>query len=73
MNVENRLGIDNKHNGDMPKPHCLTPVEKQSVIDCACTHITSSTYYLRDGFRRIAYMGPDKINLPYRLHRYIEY
>ena len=57
---KNRLGLDNNHNGTIPKSHWLTPVEKQSVIDYASTYITKNTYYLRDGYRRIAYMGLDE-------------
>lgn len=56
---KNRLGIENNHNGKIPKAHWLTPEEKQAVIDFATRFINSHQYYLNDGYRRIAYMGID--------------
>jgi transposase InsO family protein len=57
---QKRLGSDNKHNGKMPKSHWLLPQERQAIIDFASKYITENSYYLRDGYRRIAYMGIDK-------------
>ena len=55
-----RCGLENQHNGNIPKAHWVTPEEKQAVIDYSRKHITANTYYLRDGYRRIAYMGLDE-------------
>ena len=54
-----RFGIENYHNGKIPKKHWLTPEERQAIIDYARKHIGSHQYYLQDGYRRIAYMGID--------------
>jgi len=55
-----RYGKENNHNGSIPKAHWITPVERQSVIDYARKHISLNSYYLKDGYRRIAYMGLDE-------------
>jgi len=57
---QKRLGTDNNHNGKIPKSHWLLPQERQAIIDFAGTYITVNSYYLRDGYRRIAYTGIDK-------------
>lgn len=54
-----RLGLENSHNGRMPKSHWLTPSERQAIIDYARSYIGSHQYYLHDGYRRICYMGID--------------
>lgn len=54
-----RYGLENNHNGKIPKKHWLTAEEKESIIDYARTFIASHQYYLHDGYRRIAYMGID--------------
>jgi putative transposase len=56
---KNRLGIENNHNGKIPKQHWLTPEERQSVIDYAIQNVAENGYYLKDGYRRIAYSGID--------------
>lgn len=55
-----RLGIDNNHNGKIPKAHWLTPAERESIIDYARKYIESNSYYLKDGYRRITYNGLDE-------------
>lgn len=55
-----RLGMGNSHNGGVPKAHWLTPEESQAIIDYARNYISSNSYYLKDGYRRIAYMGLDE-------------
>jgi transposase InsO family protein len=55
-----RLGEGNHHNGKIPKTHWLTPEERQSIIDYARQYISINSYYLKDGYRRIAYMGIDE-------------
>lgn len=55
-----RLGTENAHNGAVPKAHWLTPDEKRSVINYARNYISENTYYLKDGYRRIAYNGLDE-------------
>lgn len=57
---EKRSGTENRHNGQQPKQHWLTPEEKQSVINYARKYIDSHEYYLQDGYRRITYMGLDE-------------
>ena len=55
-----RFGTENNHNGTIPKVHWLTPEERQAVIDYARKYISSGCYYLKDGYRRIAYNGLDE-------------
>jgi putative transposase len=55
-----RNGRKNMHNGQIPKAHWATPEEKQAVVDYAQNHISTNAYYLKDGYRRIAYMGLDE-------------
>ena len=57
---QKRLGTNNNHNGKIPKSHWLLPQERKAIIDFAGTYITVNSYYLRDGYRRIAYKGIDK-------------
>lgn len=55
-----RLGIANNHNGAIPKAHWTTPEETQAVINYARKHMSGNAFYLKDGYRRIAYMGLDE-------------
>jgi hypothetical protein len=55
----NRLGLGNNHNGKIPKMHWLTPVEIQSIIDYARGYISYNCFFLKDGYRRMAYKGLD--------------
>jgi len=55
-----RVGVDNRHTGKVPKSHWLTPEERQAIIDYAQSYIASHQYYLNDGYRRVAYMGIDE-------------
>lgn len=57
---KNRYGTKNNHNGKQPKSHWLTPYEKTAIIEFAKEKIGKTTYYLLDGYRRIAYMGMDE-------------
>lgn len=50
-----RTGVPNKHNGKIPKSHWLTPDEIQKVESYAREHYSFNDYFLRDGYRRIAY------------------
>ena len=56
----NRLGVENNHNGKLPKQHWLTPDEKNVIIEYARKYIHSHQYYLQDGYRRITYLGIDE-------------
>lgn len=56
----NRLGVENNHNGKLPKQHWLTPDEKNAIIEYAQKYIHSHQYYLQDGYRRITYLGIDE-------------
>jgi transposase InsO family protein len=51
----NRSGMVNRHNGKIPKTHWLTPEEIKAVEYFARSHYSESDYYLRDGYRRVAY------------------
>jgi transposase InsO family protein len=55
-----RSGIENRHNGQMPKQHWLTPDERRAIIDYAIQHVAENGYYIRDGYRRITYSGIDE-------------
>ncbi len=50
-----RAGIANRHNGKIPKTHWLTPEEIKTIEDFARDHYAENDYFLRDGYRRIAY------------------
>ena len=50
-----RCGQPNRHNGKIPKSHWLTPEEIKMIEDYARGHYSFNDYYLRDGYRRIAY------------------
>lgn len=50
-----RSGTANHHNGKIPKTHWLTPAEKKAIEDFAKEHYSESDYFLKDGYRRVAY------------------
>ncbi len=50
-----RAGTVNRHNGKLPKTHWLTPDEIKAIEEFAKCHYTESDYFLRDGYRRVAY------------------
>ena len=50
-----RLGQANMHNGKIPKTHWLTPEEIKAIEEFAKAHYSNNDYFLRDGYRRIAY------------------
>jgi len=50
-----RTGMANRHNGKIPKAHWLTPEEIKTIEDFARDHYAENDYFLRDGYRRIAY------------------
>lgn len=50
-----RGGQPNRHNGKIPKSHWLTPEEIGRIENYAGRHYSFNDYYLRDGYRRIAY------------------
>jgi putative transposase len=54
-----RTGIPNRHNGKIPKTHWLTPSEIKAIEDFARAHYSVSDYFLKDGYRRIAYQMLD--------------
>lgn len=51
----NRTGTPNNHNGKIPKSHWLTPEEIILIQDFAREHYSVNDYFLKDGYRRIAY------------------
>lgn len=50
-----RTGEPNLHNGKIPKSHWLTPEEIEKIESYAREHYSFNDYFLRDGYRRIAY------------------
>ena len=50
-----RAGMPNRHNGKIPKSHWLTPEEVKAIEDFAGKHYSENDYFLKDGYRRIAY------------------
>jgi len=50
-----RTGSPNRHNGQIPKTHWLTPVEIEKIGNYAKEHYSFNDYFLKDGYRRIAY------------------
>lgn len=50
-----RAGVANRHNGKIPKTHWLTPDEIKAIEDFATEHYSQNTYFLKDGYRRVAY------------------
>jgi len=54
-----RNGSLNKHNGKIPKNHWLTPDEVKAIEDFARDHYSNNDYFLKDGYRRIAYKMMD--------------
>lgn len=55
-----RLGMPNKHSGNVPKSHWISPEEKQKVINYVKEHMPKNSFYWRDGYRRVAYEMIDK-------------
>lgn len=50
-----RVGLPNRHNGKIPKTHWLTPDEVKAIEEFARNHYSENDYFLKDGYRRIAY------------------
>lgn len=50
-----RAGAANCHNGKIPKTDWLTPDEIKAIEEFAKVHYAESDYFLRDGYRRVAY------------------
>lgn len=50
-----RKGSPNKHNGKIPRNHWLVPDEVKAIESFAREHYSVNDYFLRDGYRRIAY------------------
>lgn len=55
-----RSGSKSLHNGQIPKTHWLTPKEVEAVIAYAKDHYATNDFFLRDGYRRVAYAMLDK-------------
>jgi len=55
-----RYGLENNHNGKQPKSHWLLPDERKAVVEYSKSYISKNTYYLKDGYRRIAYRMIDE-------------
>ena len=59
-----RAGTPKNHNGKVPKTHWLMPEEVQAIINFVREHYSENDYFLRDGYRRIAYKMID-LNIAY--------
>lgn len=55
-----RTGQPNRHNGKIPRSHWLTPEEVKKIEDYAREHYSFNDFYLRDGYRRVAYKMLDE-------------
>ncbi|MBK7377707.1 MAG: transposase [Ignavibacteriales bacterium] len=55
-----RSGSKSLHNSQIPKTHWLTPNEVDAVIAFAKDHYTTNDFFIRDGYRRLAYDMLDK-------------
>lgn len=55
-----RSGEKNRHNGKIPKTHWLTPEEVRAIIEYAKKHYANNDFFLRDGYRRLAYTMLDE-------------
>lgn len=55
-----RTGKPLQHNGQIPKSHWLTPTEVNAVVEYAKKHYSNNDYFLRDGYRRLAYSMLDQ-------------
>lgn len=55
-----RSGSIKQHNGQIPKTHWLTPNEVQAVTAYAKRHYSNNDFFLRDGYRRLAYAMLDQ-------------
>jgi transposase InsO family protein len=54
-----RQGQANRHNHALPKSVQITPPERDLVIAYAKKHYSANDYFLKDGYRRIAYRMMD--------------
>jgi putative transposase len=50
-----RTGSPNRHNGQIPRSHWLLPEEIKAIESFAREHYSVNDYFLKDGYRRIAY------------------
>lgn len=50
-----RQGSTNRHNHALPKSGHITPDEQSAVLAYARRHYSANDYFLRDGYRRLAY------------------
>jgi len=49
---QKRKGIENRHNGKLPKGHWILPYERKAIIEY-CRH------HMEEGYRRLTYMMMD--------------
>lgn len=54
------LGQANHHNHALPKSSQITPAERSVVLAFARKHYSANDYFLKDGYRRIAYRMMDE-------------
>jgi transposase InsO family protein len=50
-----RMGLENRHNGKIPKNHFATPEEIKAVINYAMSFDLQPGEYIRQGYRRLTY------------------
>jgi len=55
-----RMGIENKHNSNLPKSNWVTPMEQSVIIEYATKHYAHNSYYVKDGYRRLTYRMIDE-------------
>lgn len=55
-----RLGIENDHNGKIPKTNWLLHWEREAIINYARRNSPEYLFHCRDGYRRLTYMMLDE-------------
>lgn len=53
------MGIENQHNGSLPKSYWLLRWEQTAIIQYAQKHYAHNDYHLKDGYRRLTYQMLD--------------
>lgn len=57
---KNRMGKQNNHHSALPKRHWLLSWEKEAIRAYAKNHYAENDFFLRDGYRRVAYRMLDE-------------
>lgn len=55
-----RMGIENRHNGEIPRKNWILPWEREAIISYARRNYPNGYLYQRDGYRRLTYQMLDE-------------